>query len=95
MKIYNMEPKYVKEALELALEEYSNECTKCPSINEGNFEKELEVPYSKDYLKNKYGKVAAENGKVIGYLAFQEPRDGLHGKCKRVFSAIRRKCIYR
>lgn len=87
MKFYNMEPKYVKEALELALEEYSNECTKCPQLMRVNFEKELEVLIQR-LFKNKYGKVAVENGKVIGYLGFQEPRDGFHGNVKGVFSPL-------
>ncbi len=87
MKIQNMEQKYVKEALLLALEEYSIECTKCPQLMTRSFEKELEVIIQR-LFKNKYGKVAVENGRVIGYLAFEGPWYGFHGNVKGVFSPL-------
>ncbi|WIV12939.1 GNAT family N-acetyltransferase [Proteiniborus sp. MB09-C3] len=87
MKFQNMEPRHVKEALALALEEYGIECTKCPQLIKRSFEKELEAIIQR-LFRNKYGKVAVENGKVIGYLAFEEPRDGFHGNVKGAFSPL-------
>ncbi|HHY25734.1 MAG TPA: GNAT family N-acetyltransferase [Desulfitobacterium dehalogenans] len=87
MKFQSTEQKYVKEALVLALEEYSIECTKCTQLIKRSFEKELEGIIQR-LFNNKYGKVAVENGKVIGYLAFEGPRDGFHGNVKGVFSPL-------
>lgn len=87
MKFQNMETKYVKEALVLALEEYSTECEKCPQLMKRSFEKELEVLIQR-LFKKKYGKVVVENGKVIGYLAFEGPCDGFHGNVKGAFSPL-------
>lgn len=87
MKFENTEQKYVKEALALALEEYCLESTKCPQLMMRSFEKELEVIIQR-LFNNKYGKVGIENGKVIGYLAFEGPWDGFHGNVKGVFSPL-------
>lgn len=87
MEIQNMEQKYIKEALTLALEEYNIECTKCPQLMKRDFKKELETLIQR-LFKNKYGKVAIENGKVIGYIAFKEPQDEFHGNSRGVFSPL-------
>ncbi|WP_249168689.1 GNAT family N-acetyltransferase [Alkaliphilus sp. B6464] len=87
MKFENMQQKYVKEALVLALEEYGIERTKCPQLMKRSFGKELEIIIQR-LFNNKYGKVAIENGKVIGYLAFERPWDGFHGNVKGVFSPL-------
>lgn len=87
MKFYNVGERYIKEALVLAIEEYSIECTKIPQLMKRSFEKELEVIIQK-LFNNKYGKVAVENGRVIGYLGFEGPLDGFHGNVKGVFSPL-------
>ncbi|MGN9164484.1 GNAT family N-acetyltransferase [Tissierellaceae bacterium HCP3S3_D8] len=87
MKIQNMEQKYIKEALTLAIEEYNMECTKCPQLMKRSFKQELEILIQR-LFKNKYGKVAIENGKVIGYIAFKEPQDEFHGNARGVFSPL-------
>ncbi|MGF7057929.1 GNAT family N-acetyltransferase [Brassicibacter mesophilus] len=87
MKFEDTEQKYVEEALVLALEEYGIECTKCPQLMKRSFEKELEIIIQR-LFNNKYGKVAVENGKIIGYLAFEGPWDGFHGNVKGVFSPL-------
>lgn len=87
MIFQSMEQKHVKEALTLALEEYNIECTKCPQLMKRSYEKELEIIIQR-LFKNKYGKVAVENGNVIGYLAFEGPWDGFFGNVKGVFSPL-------
>ena len=87
MKFYNVDEIYIKEALVLAIEEYSIECSKCTQLIKRSFEKELGMIIQRIF-KYKYGKVAIENGRVIGYLAFIGPWDGVDGNVKGVFSPL-------
>lgn len=87
MEFRNAEQDYVTEALTLALREYSMECTKCPQLMQTNFKTELRE-ILKELFSSKYGKVAVENGKVIGYLVFSGPWDGFFGNAKGVYSPL-------
>lgn len=87
MKFYNVDEIYIKESLVLAIEEYSIECSKCTQLIKRSFEKELGMIIQRIF-KYKYGKVAIENGRVIGYLAFVGPWDGVDGNVKGVFSPL-------
>ena len=87
MEIYSTQQYYVKESLALAVEEYHLECTKCPQLAKRSFEKELEEIIQR-LFESKYGKVAVENGKVMGYLAYEGPWNGFHGNVKGAFSPL-------
>jgi ribosomal protein S18 acetylase RimI-like enzyme len=82
-----LEQKYFQEALKLAIIEYQNECEKCPQLIQSGMEHKLEEVIV-ELCKNQYGKVAIEDGKVIGYLAFRGPWEGFLGKTKGVFSPL-------
>ncbi|BCN32690.1 GNAT family N-acetyltransferase [Anaeromicropila herbilytica] len=87
MELKKTEIKYVEEALELALEEYKlegNIVNQLPDIDFTNQLREFLV----DLFEKKYGLVAIEDGKVIGYLVFEGPWDGFFGNCKGAFSPL-------
>lgn len=81
------EQKYVKEAFQLALEEYYAECNLCSGLMKSGIENELEKVVL-SLCENKYGMVALKDGKVIGYLSFRGPWQGFFGKVKGVFSPL-------
>lgn len=82
-----MEPKYIDEAITLALYEYEEECKRCNQLLQEDFKKELE-DLIRGLVTCTYGKVAIENDKLIGYLAFWGPWDGFNGNVKGVFSPL-------
>lgn len=83
----DVEKKYVKAALDIALEEYRAECLRCSQLIEADFEEELSILLTQ-LFENSLGKVAIEEGKVVGYMAFEGPWEGFHGKAKGVFSPL-------
>lgn len=88
MKFENVDKKYVDEALKIALQEYKAECLKCGSeLIEANFEDHLRGMLEA-LFERQIGKVALENGRVIGYMAFWGPMEEFLGKAKGVFSPL-------
>lgn len=87
MKFENVEKKYVGQAVEIAIKEYEAECRQCSQLIKKDMKKEVENLIDQ-LFKHGYGKVAMENEKVIGYLAFSGPWKGFHGKVKGVFSPL-------
>lgn len=83
----NVGKEYVEEVLHIAMEEYKAECLKCPDLIQGNFEEELSG-LLEALFDNHIGKVAIENEKVIGYLAFWGPIEGFFGNVKGAFSPL-------
>lgn len=85
--IKNLEEKYIEDVSKLAIQEYQQELKKCKSLVKTNFEDEI-TEIIKSLFENKHGKVALENDKVMGYIAFWGPWDGALGKVKGVYSPI-------
>ncbi|MDO5522384.1 MAG: GNAT family N-acetyltransferase [bacterium] len=87
MEIKQIKKEYVDEALKLALWEYDKECNACPELVRadftGNLRECLQALFSKGY-----GKIAMDEGKLIGYLAFWKPCDGFFGNVKGAFSPL-------
>lgn len=78
---------YIGEAVQLALAEFEMERTYCPDLPcfdfKGNIERILRWLGSQPF-----GKVALCDGKLVGYLLFAGPWDGVHGNVKGVFSPL-------
>lgn len=88
MIIYqDMEQKHIKEALMLALDELQTESSVCGQLPMIDYINRLENIIH-DLCNCKYKKVAVEDGKVIGYIAFMGPWDGIFGNVKGVFSPL-------
>lgn len=87
MEIKNVEKKYVKEAVSLAIMAYQEECSKCPGLIKRNFEEELEELIT-ELFNNNHGKAAFKDDKMMGYIAFGGPWGGFHGRVKGVFSPL-------
>lgn len=87
MEIKDLEMKYLKESVELAVEEYRQEARKCKALIPSNFKDELKEMITA-LFEHKCGKVAVVNGRVVGYIAFWGPLDGFHGNVKGVFSPL-------
>lgn len=83
----NVDKEYVEEALQIAMEEYKAECLKCPGLIKRMFEEELRG-LLEALFDSHLGKVALENEKVIGYLAFWGPIEGFFGNVKGAFSPL-------
>lgn len=87
MKFRKPEQKYVEEAVELAMIEYENECAANKQLlvkNYRNTYKEL-ISF---IFKGKYGLVAVENEKLVGYLTFWGGFEGHFGNVKGSFSPL-------
>lgn len=87
LEIKNLNEIDLNDAVTLALHEYREECEKCRSLIQDNFEDEIS-DIVKALFENKYGKAAVLDNKVIGYIAFFGPWDGMFGKSKGVFSPL-------
>lgn len=87
MEIRPADSQYINGALELAWNEYRDECEKSPQLIREDFKEELEERV-KALFQNPYGKVAIEMGRVVGYLLFDGPWDGFFGNVKGVFSPL-------
>ena len=80
MEFKQVNQKYVDDAVELALAEYNNECEKCRQLISDNYKEKLKELVT-ELFKSKYGMVAIEEGKLIGYISFWEIRNGFFGNC--------------
>lgn len=79
--------KYIEEAVTLAMQEYQMECAQCPSLMKEDFSEKLHGMLT--YLfSNRFARVAIQEGKVVGYLAFYEPFDGLFGNVRGSWSPL-------
>ena len=87
MEFKQVNQKYVDDAVELALAEYNNECEKCRQLISDNYKEKLKELVT-ELFKSKYGMVAIEDGKLIGYISFWEIRNGFFGNCNGVFSPL-------
>lgn len=87
MEFKKVEEKYVEEALVLALDEYQAECSKVKQLPEIDFTNQLRTNL-RNLFQKKYGLVAIEEGRVVGYLVFVGPLEGFFGKCKGAFSPL-------
>ncbi|TCL57989.1 hypothetical protein EDD76_107104 [Kineothrix alysoides] len=87
MLMERVNEKHVEEALVLALEEYNAQRNKTKALPEIDFKDRLRELLS-NLFRRKYGVVAKEEGKVVGYLAFEGPWDGFFGNCKGAFRRL-------
>lgn len=83
----NVETKYVEETVEIAIKEYEAECLKCPQLIKKDIRNEVRGLLTV-LFENGFGKVAIDEGKVIGYLAFWKPWDEFMGKVRGAFSPL-------
>lgn len=87
MEIIKIEDKFIDELTDIAVKEYKDECCKCSQLMKADFRKDIEeILHS--LCKSKYGKVAIDNGKVIGYLSFWGPWDGYFATRKGAYSPV-------
>jgi len=87
MVFERLDEKYVDQALVLALAEYRTEYNKIKDMPNIDFKDEIGDLLT-DLFQKKYGVVAKEGEKIIGYMAFNSPVDGFFGNCKGVFSPL-------
>ena len=87
MLFKNVEKKYVEEAVEIAIREYEAECLKCSQLIKKDIKENISELLTA-LFENGFGKVAIDEGRVIGYLAFYGPWDGFQGKVKGAFSPL-------
>ncbi len=87
MLIERVNEKHVEEVLVLALEEYNAQRNKTKALPEFDFKDQLRELLS-NLFRKKYGVIAREEGKIVGYLAFEGPWDGFFGNCKGAFSPL-------
>ena len=85
--IKELNESYLEDAVTLALNEYKQEEEKCKSLIQDNFEDRIRSMV-KGLFKNKRGKAAFLDNKLIGYIAFWGPWDGVFGNVKGVFSPL-------
>lgn len=83
----NVAVKYVEEAVEIAVKEYEAEYLKCPQLIRKDIRNEVRELIT-EIFEHGFGKVAIDEGKVIGYLAFWGPFDGFFGLVKGCFSPL-------
>lgn len=87
LEFKNLEEQYIKEACKLAQEEYRVACRKNDELIPYDFEIELQEMIT-ELFQNGQGKVALQQGSVIGYIAFWGPWEGCFGNVKGVFSPL-------
>lgn len=87
MEFRKTEPKYIDEAVELAIGEYNNECANNNQLLAKNYRDKLKVLIS-DIFNSKYGLVAIEDEKLVGYLMFWGGFEGHFGNAKGSFSPL-------
>lgn len=87
MEFRKVEQKYVNEAVELAIIEYKNECENNKQLGVVDYLDELKSLIS-DIFKCKYGLVAIEEEKLIGYLVFWGGFEGQFGNAIGSFSPL-------
>ena len=79
--------KYVEDAVKLAQAEYNMEKKQIEALYDKDY-KEILTDSLNDMFKSKYGTVAVERGKLIGYLGFWGGRNGHFGNVKGSFSPL-------
>lgn len=87
LEFKNLEEQYIKEACKLAQEEYRVASRKNDELITYDFEAEIEEIIT-GLFQNGQGKVALEQGKLIGYIAFWGPWEGFFGNVKGAFSPL-------
>lgn len=87
MVFERLDQKYVDQALVLALGEYRAEYNKIKDMPNIDLENKIGDLLT-DLFRKKYGVVAKEGEKIVGYMAFNSPVDGFFGNCKGVFSPL-------
>lgn len=80
--------KYIDEAVRLAKAEWEAECTHCPDLPRFEFEERLKQILWWLSNQNFGGKAALCDGKLVGYLLFAGPWEGMFGNVKGVFSPL-------
>lgn len=87
MEFRKPELKYIDEAVELAIREYKNECANNKQLLVKNYRNKLKELIS-DIFNSKYGLVAIEDEKLVGYLMFWGGFEGHFGNVKGSFSPL-------
>ncbi len=78
LEFKNLGEQYIKEACKLAQEEYRAACRKNDELIPYDFGTEIEEMIT-ELFQNGQGKVALQQGSVIGYIAFWGPWEGFLG----------------
>jgi ribosomal protein S18 acetylase RimI-like enzyme len=79
--------KYIEDAVKIAQAQYNMEQKHIEALYEKDY-KEILTASLKDIFKSKYGTVAVERGKVLGYLSFLGGINGQFGNVKGSFSPM-------
>lgn len=79
--------KYIEDAVKLAQAEYNMEQKQIEALYEKDY-KDILTNSLNDMLNSKYGVVAVERGKLIGYLGFWGGWNGHFGKVRGSFSPL-------
>ncbi|WP_234117413.1 GNAT family N-acetyltransferase [Clostridium hydrogenum] len=87
MEFRKPELKYIDEAVGLAIIEYKNECTNNKQLLVKNYMNKLKALIS-DIFNSKYGLLAIEDEKLVGYLMFWGGFEGQFGNVKGSFSPL-------
>lgn len=79
--------KYLEDAVNLAQEQYNREQKHIEALYEKDY-KDVLTDSLKEIFENKWGLVAIERGKVLGYLGFWPARNNHFGNVKGSFSPL-------
>lgn len=83
----DLDDKYLKEAITLAVNEYEQEAWKCKALIQADIRDKISDTIE-TLFRNRLGKIAILNNRVVGYLAFSGPIEGAFGDVRGVFSPI-------
>lgn len=83
----DLDDKYLKEAITLAVNEYEQEARKCKALIQADVRDKISDTIE-TLFRNRLGKIAIFNNRVVGYLAFAGPIEGAFGNVRGVFSPI-------
>lgn len=78
---------HIAQAVQLALDELAQERTHCPALPQNDFTDRLTGLLSW-LAEQRYGQAAVCEGRLMGYLVFAGPWDGVLGHAKGVFSPL-------
>mgnify|MGYP000164355539 CR=1 FL=1 len=87
MLFEKLNEKYVEDAVKIAQAEYNMEQKYIEALYEKDY-KDILTETLKDMFRSKYGAVAVERGKLLGYLGFWGGLDGQFGNVKGSFSPL-------
>lgn len=87
MNFKKAEPKYIDQAVELAIREYKNECANNNQLLVADYKNILKDLIS-NLFNSKYGLVAIEDEQLVGYLIFWGGIEGHFGNVKGAFSPL-------